>query len=646
MAVTDGSAALARSTPIDLAREADFAVGSATVRPSLSEVLASGQTIRLQPRVMQVLVALVRAGGEVVSRDDLLASCWGGLAIGDDAINRCIGRLRRLAEEEAPGSFAIETLARIGYRLTPLAAADSAAPRARRRRLTPWRIGLAATVLLALAAGAWFALGRPGWPQPRQSIAVMSFDAPPGDPLARNFADGVADEVASALAKADLKPLPPGAGGGMTSLQRDVAAVRLGAAFVLGGRVERDGDDLHVTVALDDARRHELLWSADFTRPAAQAQAMQEQVAAKIADVLYCTLDANTFGGRIPRRSLSLYLRACDSIETDGSDKVRDMFRQVVAREPRFANAWANLAMASAVESRQLPPDLAAAARQEALTAADRALKLDPKAGVAYVALNILLGPGNLWDRQRLLLKGLSVSPNNALLNFMESELLGQAGRTEEAIAYDRRAVLLKPLFPDFVIDLAGGLAAAGRLDEARALLARAERIWPDSDVQEVRIGTEARWGDPGIALALLDDPKTRPSDWDSATTDDWRRFSLVRRSHDPARVAAYAGDVLERLSKGKLDVGKAVRELVGLGATDAAFAAANWSRPADVLDTEPLFRPPAAAMRRDPRFMPLAAKLGLVDFWRRTGRWPDFCQALDRPYDCRAEAAKLAGAR
>ena len=46
--------------------------------------------------------------------------------------------------------------------------------------------------------------------------------------------------------------------------------------------------------------------------------------------------------------------------------------------------------------------------------------------------------------------------------------------------------------------------------------------------------------------------------------------------------------------------------------------------------------------MRRDSRFMPLAAKLGLVDFWKRTNHWPDFCEAKDRPYDCRAVAAKL----
>src|SRR5277367_2395394 len=127
-----GSAA--RSAPIDLAREADLRLGSALVRPSLSEVVTASQTIRLQPRVMQVLVALARADGEVVSRDELLASCWGGLAIGDDAINRCIGRLRRLSDEEAPGAFTIGTLPRIGYRLSQ--AADRAPAQAAVHKLS------------------------------------------------------------------------------------------------------------------------------------------------------------------------------------------------------------------------------------------------------------------------------------------------------------------------------------------------------------------------------------------------------------------------------------------------------------------------------------------------------------------------------
>lgn len=68
---------------------------------------------------MQVLVVLLRAHGNVVSRDDLVASCWEGRIVGDDAINRVLSRLRRLEDDVARGVFTIETITRIGYRLVP-----------------------------------------------------------------------------------------------------------------------------------------------------------------------------------------------------------------------------------------------------------------------------------------------------------------------------------------------------------------------------------------------------------------------------------------------------------------------------------------------------------------------------------------------
>jgi hypothetical protein len=55
------------------------------------------------------------------------------------------------------------------------------------------------------------------------------------------------------------------------------------------------------------------------------------------------------------------------------------------------------------------------------------------------------------------------------------------------------------------------------------------------------------------------------------------------------------------------------------------------------------LFRPAFAAFRKDPRFMGVAKRIGLVDFWRASGRWPDFCEAPGLPYDCKTEAAKYA---
>src|SRR5262249_27439866 len=101
--------------PVDLSHEADFSIGGAAVRPSLRTFAVNGAEEIIEPRVMQVLVALARRAGEVVSRDDLVTMCWGGRVVGDDAISRTIAMIRKLAETS--GAFSIETVPRVGYRL-------------------------------------------------------------------------------------------------------------------------------------------------------------------------------------------------------------------------------------------------------------------------------------------------------------------------------------------------------------------------------------------------------------------------------------------------------------------------------------------------------------------------------------------------
>lgn len=115
---------------IDLAHSPDFALGAITVRPS-SRMLAQGANREvLEPRVMQVLIALAEANGGVVSRDDLVRRCWEGRAVSEDAINRCIARLRRIAESDGNKNFTIETIPRVGYRLSAAAIATPAEVRA------------------------------------------------------------------------------------------------------------------------------------------------------------------------------------------------------------------------------------------------------------------------------------------------------------------------------------------------------------------------------------------------------------------------------------------------------------------------------------------------------------------------------------
>jgi Tol biopolymer transport system component/DNA-binding winged helix-turn-helix (wHTH) protein len=156
-----------REAPVELAREPDFDLGACRVRPSVCEVVLPSGVQRLEPRVMQVLVALARAGGAVVSRDDLIASCWGGRIVGEDAINRCIGGLRRVVAGEDAG-VAVVTVPRVGFRLdvaaseAPPAGAEGAARRGGRpRAFAVVLVGAAALIVLLL--GVLLPLRHGGW---------------------------------------------------------------------------------------------------------------------------------------------------------------------------------------------------------------------------------------------------------------------------------------------------------------------------------------------------------------------------------------------------------------------------------------------------------------------------------------------------
>lgn len=139
-----------------LAHEHPFALGTIAVDPATRQVTRGGRSETLEPRVMQVLVVLARAAGTIVTRDELIQRCWGGRIVGDDAVNRALSRIRQLANGIAGGSFGIETIAKVGYRLNGFVGSASTAasppqhPSRSRRRLSR-RAVLGAT---AAAAGA------------------------------------------------------------------------------------------------------------------------------------------------------------------------------------------------------------------------------------------------------------------------------------------------------------------------------------------------------------------------------------------------------------------------------------------------------------------------------------------------------------
>lgn len=145
-----------RAERVDLAHIPSFFLGRLTVHPALHQLVRDdGAETVLQHRAMQVLVALARADGGIVTRDELTQSCWNGRVVGEDAINRILSRLRAVAAGIGAGSFRIETITRVGYRLlregqaTPEAVALPVRPN--RRALVLGGAALAT----ATAAGLW-----------------------------------------------------------------------------------------------------------------------------------------------------------------------------------------------------------------------------------------------------------------------------------------------------------------------------------------------------------------------------------------------------------------------------------------------------------------------------------------------------------
>ena len=145
----------------DLAARPDMDFGALRVSPSRRIVAGPAGETSLEPRVMQVLLHLLDAKGAVVTRNQIFDECWGGVMVGDDSINRAIGRLRKVPAEVAPGAFEIETIPRTGYRITGdifagATGAGAEAPRVSRRAA----IGGGAALTVAAGAGAYLWLGR------------------------------------------------------------------------------------------------------------------------------------------------------------------------------------------------------------------------------------------------------------------------------------------------------------------------------------------------------------------------------------------------------------------------------------------------------------------------------------------------------
>jgi tetratricopeptide (TPR) repeat protein/TolB-like protein len=515
-------------------------------------------------------------------------------------------------------------------------------PRERRARLLRWTgrktLIVAAFAIAALLAGVFFYRskvdhgGAPG-------IRVAAFDTLPGDQAAASFSQGFAADLAQIVTS-----------GGSKLRVFDAASPGAPAAdaadFTLNGSVRSDAGKLHATLTLNSAADGAIIWSTSLTRPVAEADAMHHEAEVRMGAVFVCALDETARDRAIVSLdALKVYLQACEALPSGDDLHTRKLLRDVTRLAPDFAQGWATLAEWNGFLVGE--GDDEPAARKEALDAAARALAIDPRNSAAWVARGMTRTQIGEWPAaQADLAQALALNPDDPIGNYFYASNLINVGRTSEALDYAMRAANSGPQFWPKTLQVIETLADLDRVDEAEAMLAIALKTWPDNDnLKNFAVTLAVRYADPTKAAATLEDPVLTAGQTQARLL--LLRLEADARAHpSPAAVEAAAGAIKARFV-GPDNAFAAAFNFMVIGRTDDAYASigemqAHLMNAPYVENPSPFFRPFAARFRADPRFMPLAAKLGLVKLWKAT-KWPDFCTASDAPYDCRAVTEKLA---
>jgi TolB-like protein/DNA-binding winged helix-turn-helix (wHTH) protein/tetratricopeptide (TPR) repeat protein len=459
---------------INLAETSDFDLGALRVSPARRLVSMAGEYHELEPKVVQVLVALASARPQVVSRDRLIQQCWDGRIVGDDALNRCIVALRQLARQFSPEPFAIETVTRVGYCLVEGATATLA----RGRSWRSVRPAMAAILLLLVVLATALAIAVPRLGRTDvapASIAVLPFrNLSAGDPY---FAEGIGEEILGQLAREPQFRVA----GGMSSVQfaadsdfKDVAR-RLNVNYVLEGSVRRQGHQVRVNADLVRASDGMRLWSDTYDGKLDDIFSIQRRIGIAIAGALQRKLiQAPTLSGPLVTNgeAYNLYLTARGLIRTRNRNVFvtsSNLLRDAIQLDPNYAPAWASLAESTYLEDYPNGSDGMIAALPRAKGYAGRALQLAPDLADAHRVLALLLPYGSPEALSHFR-RAVELDPNSAEALLGLGSGLGAAGQFDAEMSAYRRARALDSAWFRTTGQLAIRLAETGKRTEAEAI--------------------------------------------------------------------------------------------------------------------------------------------------------------------------------
>jgi TolB-like protein/Tfp pilus assembly protein PilF len=519
-------------------------------------------------------------------------------------------------------------------------AASADAVHASPRRLgAAWRTALLAACLIVgigLAAMLW-RTGRDGAPAsasaPIRFIAVLPLVNVSGDPSQQYFADGMTDELISALGavegldvisrtsvmrfKGATTPLPE------IARTLGVGAVLEGSLLVVPGNggAPRGSRRVRISARLVRAGSDTQLWTRTFERELTDVLRLQSEIAAAVAEGIGLRLlrdGASQAAAQAPQSpdAFDLYLRGryhWNLRTAEGLKRSAQYFREAIDRDAKFARAHAGLADAYTLLAiyGSAPRD-ETVARAEA--AARQALQLDASLGEAHASLGLIQMSRMEWDAAGASFqRAVEQKPGHASAHHWYAAYLAKRSQLPEALSQIQRAAELDPLSPSVIAEHGAVLLVSRRYDEAIAQLEQALRVDPSfARAHLVLAEAYAHKGDYDRALAETDRAATLGGSGMELTADIGYIHAVAGRRNEAVRIAEQlAAQFASRQDGAAFGAATVYAGLRDAGRTFEWLERA-WERrePAIAdLNVDPRFD----SVRADPRFGVLLKQAGLV---------------------------------
>ncbi len=467
------------------------------------------------------------------------------------------------------------------------------------------------------------------------SICVLPFANMSKDDEQEYFADGISEDIITDLSKvAALAVISRNSA--FTFKGRNVSlpqvARELKVTHVLEGSVRKSGNRVRITAQLIDAARDSHVWAERYDRDLSDIFALQDEISQSIVSALKLKLfpeekKAIEDRGTTNVEAYDKYLRARALLHQQGSVELRraiQIFREALALDPGFVAAWHGLH-----ETHENAIVYSAESTEEALAgmteAADRILALAPDAWRTQT----LRAKQCIYQRQWLeaeaatsaALAAAPASEVDALWTY--ERFLMATGRVSEAVQYAERARQSDPLSLMISGALQGALDFSGRTAEADAEYERSKDLPGDRAIVDYfALFRALRRGDAPAVRSLV-------------RAVDRTHLQVVGIENLP-EIFDQAETMLARLRQIQAEPANQSRQFVISGWAawhgDRALAASALRRFAiDLRSPRPggIWHPALSEMRRTPAFKEILRDLGLVDYWRQSGKWGDFARPL-----------------